>query len=92
MAYIEVDIEDHLDEVHVTVLIEEVAKRFRRAKAGKNEELLTKLRKQMADEFSFLPEKVISENILEQSKRELIEEFIEKISYEKLKEVLDKCI
>lgn len=92
MAYIEVDIEDHLDEVHVNLLIGELGKRFKRAKIKRDEILLAKLRKQLADEFSFLPETVMADNLNDQSKRELIEEFIGKVSYDKLKEVLDKCI
>lgn len=92
MAYINVDIEEHLDGVDLRFLIEEIAERYERARTdAKKDEIRTAL----ADKFNFFPKTVIeamSVSIDELSKRELIEEFINKLSYDQLKSALEKLI
>lgn len=90
MAYVNIDIENHLDEVLLEYLIEEISERYARAKTDEKKD---EIRKLLSVKFNFFPKTVIesmSVSIDELSKRELIEEFINKLSYDQLKSALEK--
>jgi hypothetical protein len=85
MASIDFEVEDYLDECALEYLIRELSRRFKKG----NEDQKKKITSLFYTEFKIKPS-VSDESIDEQSKRELIEQFIHQIPYQTFSQFIKK--